>query len=106
MTYEVVLSDGARRQLEAACAWYVQNAPHVATRWYNSFRDALALLEENPERFSLARENDAFPDEIRQLLYGAGKKKTHRAVFSTHGGRVVIRSIRHLAQRDLQAGDL
>ena len=106
MKYEVVHTDGAASQLDEACAWYVLNASHVANDWYNGFLDALNSLEDNPERFSLARENDAFPIEIRQLLYGAGKKKTHRAVFSIHDNRVVVRSIRHLARRDLGSGEL
>ena len=106
MKYEVILTDGAQLQFDEACAWYDQHAPQVANDWYNGFVDALILLEENPEGFSLARENDAFPIVIRQLLYGFRKKKTHRAVFSVHGNRVVIRAIRHLAQRDLQDDDL
>jgi len=54
MKYEVVLTDGAARQLDEACAWYVQNASHVANDWYNGFLDALNSLEENPERFCVA----------------------------------------------------
>jgi hypothetical protein len=55
MKYEVVHTDGAASQLDEACAWYVLNASHVANDWYNGFLDALNSLEENPERFSLAR---------------------------------------------------
>jgi hypothetical protein len=106
VSYEVVLTDGAKRQLDEACSWYVGNAPHVADEWYDGFIAALAGLAENPERFGLAREDGVFPIEIRQLQYGSGKRKTHRAVFSIHGNRVVIRSIRHLARRDLKDGDL
>ena len=106
MKYEVILTERAANQLGEACAWYIENAPHVANDWYNGLLEALNLLETNPERFSLARENDAFPIEIRQLLYGSGRKKTHRAVFSVHEDRVVIRSIRHFARRDLQSDEL
>ena len=106
MKYDVILTDRALRQLDAACAWYDRNAPQVAADWYNGFLEALESLEENPERFSLARESSRFPVEIRQLLYGVGRRKTHRAVFSVHEHRVVIRAIRHLSQRDLQRDDL
>jgi len=106
MKFEVVLSDRALSQLDAACSWYSENASHVATDWYNGFLDALQGLEENPERFGLARENKAFPVEIRQLLFGVGRRKTHRAVFSIHGRRVIVRAIRHLPQRDLHGGDV
>jgi hypothetical protein len=60
MNYEVILTDGAKLQLDEACIWYEQNAPQIANDWYNGFLDSLFLLEQNPERFSIARESDAF----------------------------------------------
>jgi plasmid stabilization system protein ParE len=93
MKYEVVLTDGAARQLDEACGWYVQNASHVANDWYNGFLDALNSLEENPERFSLARENDVFPVEIRQLLYGAGKLASFGALLKPATAESVRRDL-------------
>ena len=106
MSFEVVLTEEAKRQLDEACEWYQQNAPHLANDWYNGLLDSLYLLEYDPTRFGIARESHEFPVEMRQLLYGVGKRKTHRAIFSVHGDRVVVRAIRHLAQRDLRNSDL
>jgi len=106
MKYEVVLTESANRQLDEACTWYIENAPQIADDWYNGFVDALAGLEVNPDRFGLARENQAFPIEIRQLLYGSGRRKTHRAIFSIHSDRVVVRTNRHLSRQDLGDNDL
>ena len=106
MKYDVVLTDTARRQLDEACAWYASRDSRVADEWYNGFINALISLENNPQQHGPARENDTFPVELRQFLYGSGHKKTHRAVFAIRPGKVVVHSIRHLAQRDVMPGDL
>ena len=36
--------------------------------------------------------------EIREMLFGVGRRKTHRAVFRIRKDRVVVYAIRHLAQ--------
>ena len=64
------------------------------------------MLEENLERFPLARENDAFPFCVRQLSYGLGTNKTHRALFEIRDDRVVVYAIRYLAQADVTEEDL
>jgi plasmid stabilization system protein ParE len=106
MKYEVLVTDRAKRQMDGACRWYEENAPHVAADWYNGLLDALLTLEVNPLRYGIARESDPFPVEIRQLLYGVGKQKTHRALFSVHGDRVVVRAVRHVKQRDVELDDI
>lgn len=106
MKYDVVLTDTARRQLDEACSWYAAQDRHVADKWYNGFIDALISLENNPQQHGLAGENDAFSEELRQVLYGSGHKKTHRAVFAIRPGMVVVHLIRHLAQQDISPDDL
>lgn len=54
----------------------------------------------------MAHENDAFPFCVRQLVYGLGRTKTHRALFEVRDDRVVIFAIRHLAQADVTPEDL
>lgn len=106
MKYDVVLTENATQQLDEACAWYDQNAPDIAADWYNAFLDALIHLEDNPEQHGLARESSRFPFQIRELLFGLGKQLTHRAVFTLHREKVVVRSIRHLSRKDLSEDDL
>ena len=106
MKYDVVLTNKAKRQLDDACAWYAARDAEVADAWYDGFVEALISLESNPQRHGLARENDAFPVELRQISYGSGRKKTHRAVFVVRPGKVVVHLIRHLAQRDITPDDL
>ncbi len=75
-------------------------------RWLDGFEQALAALENNPERCGLARENDAFSFTVHQLLHGLGAKKTHRAVFEVRGNEVIVYAVRHLAQSDLTPDDI
>jgi plasmid stabilization system protein ParE len=107
MTYEVYVTDKATYQLEAAARWWAQHrSVEQARRWYDGFVAAIRSLAKNPQRFPLARESEAFPIEIRQLVYGLGRKKTHRAVFAIRPDRVVVYAARHLAQDELTPDDL
>ena len=55
--------------------------PHAAAGWYDGFAHAINSLADMPQRCSLAPENDAFEEEIRQLLYGP-RGPAYRALFT------------------------
>lgn len=63
-------------------------------------------LRDFPEACSLAHENDDFPYELRRLLYGSGRRITHRALFRIVDNTVEILAIRHVAQRDVTTEDV
>ncbi len=107
MTYALVIEQDAFAQLRRAARWYAERSQsqQVAERWYTGFLEALRALEEDPHRFALARESHRFPYELRELLYGSGRKKTHRALFRVRGNRVEVMAIRHAAQRDVRPED-
>ncbi|MBI2825645.1 MAG: type II toxin-antitoxin system RelE/ParE family toxin [Planctomycetia bacterium] len=93
--------------MEAAYAWWSKNrSAEQAVRWYNAFADAIRSLSQNPERCALSFESVAFRFEIRDLVFGVGKRPTHRAVFSIRGNMVVVVAVRHLAQKELQPEDV
>ncbi len=96
MNLPVYLTDRAHAELEAAYSWWADNrSKKQAADWYAAFVDAMTLLTTDAEKRPLARENDDFLYEIRNLLFGVRRRRTHRAVFT----------IRHLAQRDLSPDD-
>lgn len=105
MKYEVVLTEEAERNLHAAYEWYDSRSAEAARRWYDGIVRAMASLEQSPERCPLARENERFPVELRQLNYGSGKRLTHRILFVIRPSHVVVYAIRHLAQRDVLPED-
>ena len=106
MTYKLVITDRAFEQLDAGYAWYQENAPRVAADWFNGWGEALDDLCHEPERYPLAHESAMFPVPLHQLLYGIGRKKTHRALFVIRPEAVVVLTIRHLAQRDFTPDEL
>jgi len=107
MRYQVVLNDRAENQLEAAFQWWSEHrSESQAVRWYNGFLDALDGLRANPERCSIALETQKFGYEVRQLLFGLGRRATHRALFTIRPSMVYVFSIRHVAQDNLDPEDI
>src|SRR5438046_1792075 len=99
MKFRVLLTIRARNNLDAAYAWYRKQSSEVADRWYRGVRDSIRQLNRNPDRFPLADEDDTFPYPLREMLYGLGRKKTHRVMFVVRRNVVVIYAIRHVAQK-------
>ena len=109
MSYQVLITSRAQSQLAAAAQWWAEHRSNEqAARWLAGFEQAIAALCERAEQHGLARENNLYrlPYPVRQLLYGIGKKPTHRAVFEIRGETVYIVAVRHLAQADLSATEL
>ncbi len=106
MTFRVVILPRAKRQLYESALWWADNrSSDQAIRWLAGFEEILSTLQDDPHRFALAPEDDAFSFAVRQLLYGLGQKKTHRAVFEVRNDQVLVHAIRHLAQDDLVPDD-
>ncbi len=57
-----------------------------------------------PAVLPLAVENDKFPEEIRELLYGRGGKRVHqhRIIFTIREDAVHILYVRHTARDELE----
>jgi len=99
MSIRLVLNDRAVDQLENAYQWWSQNrSASQAGRWYNGILSALDSLRINPERCSIAVESAQFSCEVRQLLFGLGKRPTHRVLFTIRPDMVYVFSIRHVSQ--------
>lgn len=101
MSRPVFLTRNAERQLLVAADWYAQHDRQVADDWFNGLVAALDALATHAERFSLARENDEFPFELREMLYGLGRRKTHRVLFVIRPDKIVVHQIRHVAQQNV-----
>lgn len=98
MTYEVVLTARARRDLVAAADAIAIHSPTASLRWLEMFVSRLRSLAHHPLRCGLAREHARSEFELRQLLIG--RRRTYRAIFTVVATRVVILAIRHTAQDD------
>jgi hypothetical protein len=62
--------------------------------------NTIATLQDKPKRFALARENDDFPEEIRQIIYGKSRNK-YRIIFTIREDIVYILYLRHSAQSSI-----
>lgn len=107
MPRQVQFTVQAEEEFESAHSWWAMNRSRAqADRWYISFTEKIRTLASDAEQCPLARENDLFPYEVRDLHYGLGRRPTHRAVFTIRPDDVLVLSIRHLAQRNLTSDDL
>nr|WP_290226774.1 type II toxin-antitoxin system RelE/ParE family toxin [Trichocoleus desertorum] len=105
MTYRIEISSVAEAEADAAFIQLSQfMSAEKARQWYAGLLKAIASLSEMPKRCPLARENQYFSQEIRQLLYGRGRN-SYRVLFTVIEGNtastVRILHVRHAAQISL-----
>lgn len=106
MSYQLRVMPRAQVQLCNAALWWAENrSAKQAAAWPEGFEAALSKLAIDPQRWPLATESVDVGIEIRQMNYGIGRSKTHRAVFEICDRDVVVHAIRHLAQDALHADD-
>lgn len=103
----VIVYPQAKQDIDRNAIWWAENRSlDQALSWINTVELQLNELSTNPERFALARENDLFPYELRQILVELGDRRSYRAVFSVGGGAVHVLTVRRAKQDDIEAGDL
>ncbi len=105
MKYRIEISSVAEDEADRAFLRLSQIiSPTKANNWYAGLLQAVESLSQMPKRCSLARENEYFNQEIRQLLYGRGNN-SHRILFTILEGEEVstvrILHIRHSLQQSL-----
>ena len=103
MTYRIIIEPTAEREIRSAVRWKTEHAsPRVAARWYNGLLKKIGTLHRHPSRCPLAGENDKFPEEIRELLYGRHKQHKHRIIFTIRDDAVHVLYVRHSACDELE----
>ena len=103
----VIITGPAKRDIRAAYDWWKENrSASQAERWYRGILAASRSLRNNPQRCSPAAESDLLSAGIRQLLFGLGRRPTHRLVFTIEDATVIILRVRHTSQDALSSDDL
>ncbi len=105
MKYRVEISSVAEAEADSAFLHLSQiTSPIKATQWYAGLLQAIESLTSMPKRCPLARENQYFSQEIRQLLYGRGRN-LYRILFTILDGQDIstirILHIRHASQQTI-----
>jgi plasmid stabilization system protein ParE len=107
MTYRVVVTRRAERDMHDAAGWWATNrSPEQANRWLSGLERHLQSLSKTPTRYAAAAESDQFPFELRELHYGPGRRSTHRVLFTIADELVLVLTVRHVAQDRLDPEDL
>ena len=105
MNYRIEISSIAEAEADSAFLQLSQISSSVkASQWYAGLLEAIASLSQMPKRCPLARENNHFSQELRQLLYGRGRN-SYRVIFTILEGQdistVRILHIRHAYQQTI-----
>ncbi|MBE9005948.1 type II toxin-antitoxin system RelE/ParE family toxin [Fortiea sp. LEGE XX443] len=105
MKYRIEISSVAESEADSAFLRLSQlTSSSQASQWYAGLLQAIDSLSQMPKRCPVARENEYFSQEIRQLLYGRGRN-SYRILFTilegTEVSTVGILHIRHTAQQIL-----
>jgi plasmid stabilization system protein ParE len=99
MSFRVEVTAEAERDADAILEWlFSQYAGEAGLRWFAALEDAIQSLAEFSERCALAPENQVFPFEVRQLLYGH-KPHVYRILFTVDRSTVHVLQIRHGRRR-------
>lgn len=92
MKYRIEISSVAEAEADSAFLRLSQIvSPTRANQWYAGLLQAIESLSQMPKRCPLARENEYFSQEIRQLLYGRGRNSYRNSIYY-FGGRRSIHS--------------
>ena len=106
MSLPVILQREAEDQIVASARWWAKHRSlEQAERWYAGILEAIDSLDKTAARYPLARENEHFPHELRQMDFGLGSRSTHRVLFVIRPDAVFVLTVRHAAQDDWSPDD-
>ena len=105
MKYHIEISSIAEAEADKAFLHLSQiTSLAKANQWYSGLLKAIESLSQMPSRCSLARENQYFSQNIRQLLYGK-RRNSYRILFTILEGQNIstirILHIRHSSQQTI-----
>lgn len=101
--FRVIIQPPASAEMEKAFLWIAERNPEAAAKWFNGLQEAILGLAIFPDRCPLAPENDAFKEEIRQLIYGR-REGRYQIYFTIRADSVHVLHVRHGARDDLEPG--
>ena len=105
--YRIIITGPAKQDIQNAHDWWAENrSQSAAEKWYLEIYQAFGSLKQMPKRCALAPEHDLLEQKVRQLLFGVGRRFTHRIIFTIDGDDVIVLRVRHSAQDVLSLKDL
>jgi len=107
MTYRVIVTPEAERDLRTVYRYIRRQAPRAAREWIRRARQSAKSLARHPERCPMAPESASFDQPIRELLFGSGNRGTYRFLFGVFEEEksVYILQVRHGSMLPLSPGE-
>ena len=100
MSYEVITTQKAESDIEAAYQWIASYSPEKARLWFFDVQEAIESLANFPFRCPLAPESVTFGLEVRHLLI-----EKYRVLFRLDDETVYVMHVRHSARQTLSPED-
>ncbi len=105
MAFQVRTTKTAEAQIQTAYLWLKERNPGYADQWFRGLMNVIASLQEKPQRRALASDNEAFSEQVRQLLYGKSRN-TYRILFTIRDETVFVLHVRHSSQASLTTDEV
>jgi plasmid stabilization system protein ParE len=103
----VYIAARAEADIEQAFAWWRDNrSKEEASRWLDGVYPAIDSLSRMPERCARVTEVRQPRENLRQLLFGIGRKPTHRVIFRVLSDRVEVLRVLHVSRPPINLKDL
>lgn len=94
MAFRVKPSENVKQNARDILAWLRdQQAGEAGLRWFQGLAKAIRSLRDMPARCAIAPEDQDFPFEVRQLLYGR-RPHAYRILFTIKEETVTVLHIR------------
>ena len=92
-TFEVVITETARRDLQLVRQWIAADDADAARRFLAALREQIETLETLPRRGPVIPEAELLRVELRHLLHG-----DYRTIYRVEGARVLVLRVIHGAR--------
>ena len=105
MSFAVEITRTAAREVERRYDDMAARSKPSADKWRTGLLDAVASLDQHPERCPQAPEAEWYGEGLRELFYGK-RRNTYRILFEVRGAVVYILRVRHGRQDFLNPEEL
>jgi len=74
----VIVAPRVETEIDDIYLWWAKNrSVEQAGRWQLGIEKAIRALADNPRAHAIAPESADFPMEVRQMLFGLGRRPSH-----------------------------
>lgn len=94
MTFTVLVTEQAERNLKEIGDWIAQASPDGAARWTEAAWQAIHALERRADVCPVAPERRFVDRDVRSIIFKTRRGRKYRAVFYIEGSTVVVTHVR------------